>query len=309
MEKKIRLDKRISDTYDLSRADVKEILEKGIYFSNKGNNLKSSIKLTELEFENLNIKLDLERLKKEKELELKESKYVSDKLMESVKIIYEDEYIYVISKPAGLIVESKITKEPTLVDVMKKKEMILADSEKEREGIIHRLDKETSGLLIIAKTNEAKLKFQEIFKSRKVIKKYKTIVHGIPEHKTGKIDMPIKRSLKNRTQMEVSLEGKKAITYFKLIEKLHGFSLVEVNIITGRTHQIRVHFKAINHPVLGDKSYSSLNYPDKLKTILKRQMLHSYYLEFIHPFTNKKVILEDKLPEDFEKVLTILREK
>ena len=182
-----------------------------------------------------------------------------------------------------------------------------------RPGIVHRLDKDTSGLLIIAKDDKTHSLLSTMFQNREIKKNYKAVVIGNPEPLQDTINAPITRSKTDRKKMTVGEDGRIAITHYDTIESYDYFAFLDINIETGRTHQIRVHFSHINHPVLGDQTYSSLkrtlnmipaNIHKKLRYLLSnhlnRQALHAYRLEFIHPILNKKIELECPLPEDMQ---------
>ena len=166
-------------------------------------------------------------------------------------------------------------------------------------GIVHRIDKDTSGLLIIAKNDEAHINLSEQIKNHEVKKTYRALVRGVIKETTGTIDMPIARSKNDRTKMAVDKNGKNAVTHFTVLERFEDFTYVEVNIETGRTHQIRVHFSKIGFPIVGDMVYSNGKNPFGVEG----QMLHSYKLEFTHPITNKKMELKAEIPTYFEEVL------
>ena len=168
-----------------------------------------------------------------------------------------------------------------------------------RPGIVHRLDKDTSGLLIIAKNDEAHVKMSKQIQDRLVTKKYIALVKGVVKDDEATIDMPIARSKVDRKKMAVDKDGKQAVTHFKVIKRYKRYTLLEIKIDTGRTHQIRVHMAKIGYPVVGDMVYSN----GRNEFGVEGQMLHANSLEFSHPITGKKMHLEAPLPEYFTKVL------
>lgn len=173
-----------------------------------------------------------------------------------------------------------------------------------RPGVVHRIDKDTSGLVIIAKNDKAHIDISDQIKNREVKKTYLALVRGNIKENEAVINMPIGRSSKDRKKMAVDKKGKEAITEFKVLKKYDGFTYIEVNIKTGRTHQIRVHMAEIGYPIVGDEVYSNGRNPFNVKG----QMLHAKELEFVHPTTKKSVKFEAPLPEYFKNVLKELDE-
>ena len=223
-----------------------------------------------------------------------------------LEIIYEDEDIVLINKAQGMVVHPGAGhKDGTLVNALLYHIDDLSGINGEiRPGIVHRLDKETSGILVVAKNDTAHVHLSKQLQERSMTKKYWTLVHGVIPHEHGTIDAPIGRDPKNRQQFTVIKSGKEAISHFKVLERLKNFSLLEVSIETGRTHQIRVHLKYINYPVAGDKTYG----PGK--TIKgEGQFLHARSLEFVHPRTHETMIFEAPVPEIFERTLEDFRMK
>lgn len=296
-----RLDKYLSKKLNISREKAKQIIEKGyVTVENENENkIKPNLKISE----DQKIEIDPKYIEVMKENKKEE---IPNEVLDSVKIIYEDEYIYIIDKPAGIITESKTSKQNTLVDILRKKGFILSKAEeKNRDGIVHRLDKDTSGALIITKTKEANDEFLKLFKDRKIKKIYRCIVKGKPVKNVAYIEMPIKRDEKNRTKMKLDLSGKPAKSKFEVLKRYEDLSDLRVEIFTGRTHQIRVHMAGINHPVLGDDKYGV----GRNKYGIKRQMLHSEYLEFVHPFTGENIKVKCELPEDYKRLLEELEKE
>ena len=168
-----------------------------------------------------------------------------------------------------------------------------------RPGVVHRIDKDTSGLVIIAKNDKAHIDISDQIKNREVKKTYLALVRGNIKENEAVINMPIGRSSKDRKKMAVDKKGKESITEFKVLKRYDGFTYIEVNIKTGRTHQIRVHMAEIGYPIVGDEVYSNGRNPFNVKG----QMLHAKELEFAHPTTKKSVKFEAPLPEYFSNVL------
>ncbi len=221
-------------------------------------------------------------------------------------IIYEDEYLVVVNKPADMIVHpaGKICS-GTLVNALLYhcKDSLSGIGGVIRPGIVHRLDKNTSGLMVVAKNDFAHLDLSRQIKNHQVTKKYITLVRGNLKDDSGIIDAPIGRSLKNRKKMAVT-EGKsrEAITHFKVLKRFSGYTLVEATLRTGRTHQIRVHLAFIGFPIVGDQLYGrrrqGLN--------INRQALHSYVLGFVHPESKKYMEFSAPLPKDMQELIDYL---
>lgn len=219
-----------------------------------------------------------------------------------IEIIYEDNYIIVVNKPKGIIVHpANGNPDGTLVNAIMNicKDSLSGIGGKIRPGIVHRLDKDTSGLLIVAKNDKAHINLSEQIKNREIVKKYIALVRGVIKENHATIDMPIARSDKDRKKMAVRKDGKNAITHFNVIKRYDGYTLLDIKIDTGRTHQIRVHLAEIGYPVVGDIVYSNGKNPFGVVG----QMLHAKSLEFKHPITGKNLKLEAPLPEYFEDVL------
>ncbi len=179
-----------------------------------------------------------------------------------------------------------------------------------RPGIIHRLDKDTSGLIIVAKDSNSQYRMAELFKNRQVEKTYLALVAGCFNEKKGKITLPIGRSRIDRKKMAVSIDsGRSAVTDFEIREDFRECTLLNAYPKTGRTHQIRVHFSYIDHPIIGDRTYGNSE-STRIGNVLglNRQFLHAQKLSFYHPFTSKKIEIEDEPAEDLKKSLEILRQ-
>lgn len=295
-----RLDKIIAEKLKISRSFSKKIIEQGYVEINGIKKYKANFNVSDEYISKIKINEGYT-----KALEKESKKNITDEEKESIKLVYEDEYIYIIEKSAGIITESAATKENTIVDILRAKGYKLSEAEsKERNGIVHRLDKDTSGLLIITKTKEANEAFTKMFKDKKIKKKYICIVKGKVEKDSAAIDMPIKRNSNDRTKMSLEKGGRDAFTRFKVLNRYKDVTLMEVRIYTGRTHQIRIHMAGINHPVLADKKYGNF----KNKYGAKRQMLHANFLSFVHPITKKNLKFEIDIPDDFKMVLKRIEE-
>jgi 23S rRNA pseudouridine1911/1915/1917 synthase len=227
-----------------------------------------------------------------------------------LKILYEDEDIIVLSKPAGLIVHPvRGRTSGTLVNALLAHTKNLSNiGGVLRPGIVHRLDKDTSGLLVVAKNNQAHLVLSKALKERRIKRQYLALVHGIFEKSSGVIEVPVGRSFKYPHKMAVvGRAARQAVTEFQVVEQFdEAFSLLRVKLKTGRTHQIRVHMAFIRHPVVGDPTYGFRK--TKASLGLKRQFLHAFKLEFNHPSSGAKLRFEEPLPDDLALVLKLLRE-
>jgi len=243
----------------------------------------------------------------------------------SLDIVFEDEHILVVNKAPGLVVHPAAgNKEHTLVNaILHHCPEIEFSGSKQRPGIVHRLDKDTSGVMVVAKTHKAYLQLVQQISARQVRRRYKALVLGIPEPSEQSIELPIGRHPRHRTKMAVNLiNGKPAVTYFNTIERFNNaFSLLEVSLQTGRTHQIRVHLAHIGHPVVGDSQYGLRpavlvarmpeHFQEQVRQALlstRRQMLHSFELTLKHPVTGKEMQFKAELPPDFAHLISTLRQ-
>jgi len=227
------------------------------------------------------------------------------------KIIFEDKFILVINKPAGMVVNrAETTKEKTIQDWVENYLKIKNRGIGDRAGIVHRLDKETSGLLLIAKTLKAFENLQKQFKQRKVEKRYLALVHGKVKPKQGIIEAPITRSPYDRKKFGVFLGGRPAKTSYKVKKNYtldaERFTLLELVPTTGRTHQIRVHLKYLGHSVVADEKYAGRKTARKDRQWCPRQFLHASSLGFVHPQTKKRVKFTSSLPSELQKALNSL---
>ena len=241
------------------------------------------------------------------EIEKEEPKEIELKAQEiPIEIIYEDKDIIVVNKPKGMVVHpANGNPDGTLVNAVMAicKDSLSGIGGEIRPGIVHRLDKDTSGVIIVAKNDKAHINLSEQIKNHEVEKTYIALVKGIVKENEASISMPIGRNTKDRIKMAVDKNGKNAITHFKVIERFRNYTLLEVKIETGRTHQIRVHLSEIGYPIVGDTTYSN----GKNEWGIKGQCLHAKSLKFKHPITGKEMFIEAPLPEYFKNILQDLK--
>ncbi len=213
----------------------------------------------------------------------------------AIEIIYEDENIIIVNKqPSMVVYPDESHKSGTLLDAIKDKIKI---SEKERSGVVHRLDKDTSGLIVFAQNSKSEEELKRMIKDRKFEKTYLTLVWGKIQPEKGSIDIPIKRSEKDRKKMEATFSGRESVTEYKVVNYYEDMTLLQVRLITGRTHQIRVHLAGIGYPVVGDKTYGKKDDSSGLD----RQFLHACELKF--KLFGKKYYFKSDLPEDLNNYL------
>ena len=221
-----------------------------------------------------------------------------------LEILYEDEDVAVVVKPCGMVVHPAAGNESgTLVNAL----LFAMDDLSgiggvRRPGIVHRLDKDTSGLLMVAKNDAAHQSLSDQLRARTMEKHYLAVVEGCMREESGLVDKPIARSKKDRKKMAVDPEGREALTEWRLVENLQNAALLDVHIMTGRTHQIRVHMQSLHHPVAGDPIYGFKN-----GVKVPRLMLHAHTLAFDHPRTGERLFFRADPPEAFEKALQKLR--
>ena len=295
----LRIDVLIAKEYpQYSRTHIKRWIEKG-WLTLDGNTVRPSTKVKGNE---------IVKIKAEKEELTKDS---PEKI--PLDIIFEDKDLIILDKPSNLVVHPGAgNKTGTLVNGLLGYNEDLVSLP--RAGIVHRLDKNTSGLLITAKNEITYLDLVKQIQQRSVIKKYLALVVGEPIS-GGRINTNIGRHPKFRTKQAVVEKGKEAITSYKIVKKYKGYSLLKVSILTGRTHQIRVHFSHMGYPIVGDKTYGGKSkYPKGISALLRekidqfpRQALHASELEFIHPRTKQKVNFKISLPKDILELITFLK--
>ncbi len=233
-----------------------------------------------------------------------------------IEVVYQDDDLAVINKDVGMVVHPAAGhRDGTLVNaLLYHLDGLSGVGGETRPGIVHRLDKETSGLLVVAKHDRAHRQLSETWNSEAVRKFYLALVYGSPTPPSGTIDKPIGRDPRDRKKMGVVASGRKAVTVYRTIQSFPGCSLLELELKSGRTHQIRVHLKSIGHPVVGDTVYGGAQWKGvqdrAVQTALrsmKRQALHAARLEIVHPITGERMVFEAPLPEDMAKVLEKLR--
>lgn len=284
-----RLDKCLTNLLtDTSRTYINKLIEEGKCFVN-GKIAKASLKVKIGD----EIQIDIPEIKP---LEVNSEDIPLD-------IVYEDSDILIINKPQGMVVHpSNGHWEHTLVNaILHHCEDLSGINGIARPGIVHRIDKDTSGLLCIAKHDTAHRFLAEQLKDHVMARDYIALVRGVINENNGTIDMPIGRDKNNRQKMAVTKENSKnAITHFKVLKRFNNHTLVECKLVTGRTHQIRVHMSHIGFPVEGDPLYGSRTY-DKIHK--DGQLLVAYKLRLIHPSTKKEVEFEIPLPDYFNKIL------
>jgi 23S rRNA pseudouridine1911/1915/1917 synthase len=225
-------------------------------------------------------------------------------LEDEVIVRYEDGDLAVVAKPAGLLTHSSPgQKRPTLVEVLASRMSLAPAAGEGRAGIVHRLDKDTSGLLVVAKTDHAYEGLVSSMKAREVHRSYRALVSGTFNLPRGRVDAPIGRSGKNPTMMSVVSSGKPAVTDFEVLEGLGRVSYLKVDLVTGRTHQIRVHLAHIRHPVIGDPIYGRAAESVARSLGLRRPFLHAGEINFKHPLSGAEVLVEEPLPHELEAAL------
>ncbi len=284
-----RLDKFINGLFsDFSRSFIQNLIENGqILVNNKKVKTGEKLKLGD------SISIDFVP---PKPLEAKPQ-------MIDFTIVYEDSDLLVIDKPQGLVVHPcQTTKEGTLVNgLLEKVKDLSGINGVLRPGIVHRLDKNTSGLMLVAKNDFTHNELAQMIAKKEVKRKYYALLDGVVWDNEGKIETYLARDKKDRKKYAVSNDGKLAISLYKVVKRFATATLVEFSLVTGRTHQIRVHSAYIGHPVIGDDVYG------KADKKLKGQLLHSHSLEFVHPRTKKEMAFTSPLPDYFENYISALK--
>ena len=239
-------------------------------------------------------------------VEFESLEYETDVVPENIPIdiIYEDNDIAIINKPQGMTVHPAVGNfTGTLVNALLFHFKNVSDVGGEtRPGIVHRIDKDTSGLLVVAKTNKAHLSLAKQIAAKTCKRTYLALVEGVVKQDKGTIDKPIGRSTTDRKKMAINYSGREAITHFRVIDRYKDASLVQFDLETGRTHQIRVHSKDMGHPIIGDKAYGFKNQ----RFNLEGQLLHAKRLVLTHPTSGERMEFEAPLPDYFLKVQRVL---
>lgn len=291
-----RLDLLVSELSGLTRSQVQRLIEKGLLTVN-GNPTKANYKAHADDLVHLSLVEGREELLPE-DLQL--------------NVLFCDDFLIVVNKPAGMVVYPAAGHTSgTLMNAIAFHAAKLASiGGPLRPGVVHRLDKDTSGVMVIALEDRTYYDLVEQFRERTMNRRYRAIIYGTLKENSGEISLNIGRSESDRKKMSThSKRGKKAVTTWKVIERFHRATLIEAKLGTGRTHQIRVHFASIGHPVLGDKTYGSKTSLElgKSKITFPRQMLHAELLGFTHPISKEYLEFRTPVPHDMEKKIRELR--
>ncbi len=286
-DSKKRIDAFVAENTEFSRVAVQRLIEEQKILVN-GKPTKSSYKVQSGD---------------EIQIEKVEAKEISLEAQDiPLDVLYEDNDIIVINKPKGMVVHpANGNPDGTLVNAVMAicKDSLSGIGGEIRPGIVHRLDKDTSGVIIVAKNDKAHINLSEQIKNHEVEKTYIALVRGnIPENEAT-INMPIGRSTKDRKKMAVTKSGKNAVTHFRVLKRHNNYTLLEVKIETGRTHQIRVHLAEIGFPIIGDSVYSN----GKNEWGIEGQCLHAKSIRFKHPISNKDMFIEAPLPSYFQNII------
>lgn len=280
----------VEELEELSRSQVQNLINQNLIKVDNINR-KASYRLKLGEEVNISIPIQQEIVIKPQNIPL--------------NIVYEDQDVIIVDKPKDMVVHPSIGNyENTLVNALLNYTKELSDVNGElRPGIVHRLDKDTSGLLVVAKNNQTHLNLAQQIIGNSMKREYIALVHGVIVENLGVIEAPVGRDKTDRKKMAVVADGKKSVTNYQVLERFNNYSLVKVNLVTGRTHQIRVHFAYIRHAVVGDPLYGSSRKHFDLNT----QALHAHILGFTHPGTGEYMEFTSPLPSYLENILFNLR--
>lgn len=293
LENNKRIDLYLKEKCDMSRETIQRLIKEGKILVNE-KMVKASYKINDGD----NIIIEEES---PKDINIKEENI-------PIEVLYEDDDIIIVNKPKGMVVHpANGNPDGTLVNALMSicKDSLSGIGGEIRPGIVHRLDKDTSGVLIVAKNDKAHINMSEQIKNHQVEKTYIALTRGSVKENTATINMPIGRSTKDRKKMAISKDGKNAITHFTVIKRFANYTLLEVKIETGRTHQIRVHLSEIGYPIIGDTVYSN----GKNEWNIVGQCLHAKSLKFKHPITNKEMFIQAQLPEYFQDIISDLEKR
>jgi 23S rRNA pseudouridine1911/1915/1917 synthase len=283
-----RLDKILSDQLDVSRSQIQRLISTGkITLNNEST--KS------------NVKPKIGDLVEIKEIERPPLKAEAENI--PLDIVYEDDDVLVVNKPAGMVVHPASGHfHGTLVNGLMYHTQLAKSENVYRPGIVHRIDKDTSGLLMVAKSELALKSLSEQLKEKQNLRRYEALVSGLISEDEGTINAPLARDPKNRLKRSVVADGKNAVTHFFVKKRYNDYTLINCELETGRTHQIRAHLKYIGHPIVGDPLYGL---PSSLK-IHEGQLLHAGVLGFIHPRTEEFLTFKVPIPQYFQDILNTL---
>jgi len=292
-----RLDLLVSELSGLTRSQVQRLIEKGLLTVN-GTTSKANYKA------HVNDVIHVSVAEKNEALLPEDLPF---------EVLYSDDFLIVVNKPAGMVMYPAAGHDKgTLMNAVAFHAKKLASlGGPLRPGVVHRLDKDTSGVIVIALEDKAYYDLVEQFRERTMNRRYQAIIFGNLKEDRGEISIRIGRSESDRKKMSThSRRSKEAITVWKVIERFHGATLIEAKLGTGRTHQIRVHFASLDHPVLGDRTYGSKTSIDigRKKITFPRQMLHAELLGFTHPITRERLEFKTPMPDDMQEKIMELRE-
>ena len=283
-----RIDSYLMNNTDFSRSKIQKMLEEG-YIKVNNNIIKCSYKIKE------NDLITVE------EMPTKPMDIIPEDM--NLDIVYEDDDVIVVNKPSGMVVHpGSGNKSGTMVNGLVYHSQLSNLNGDFRPGIVHRIDKDTSGLLMVAKNNKAHLFLAKQLEEHSSTRKYIALVWGVINEDSGTIDAPIGRDAHNPEKMCIKAGGKEAVTNFKVLERYNNATLVECQLETGRTHQIRVHFDYIKHPLVNDPVYGNKKLIDDTG-----QCLHAKTLGFVHPTTHKYMEFDSKLPEKMLRIISLFK--